>query len=696
MFVRAAIHALWISLGVISALEFLNMRQTWLRRKNLYVLLADWLPYGMLWTWLVWIDGVGNVVLPLYTILSAALHDPIDWKRRASLLGLLVPAAVYGLYQTISVQIEGDVLIAIAACYILFRSSIRKSYWTYVAVTGVTGVFCVVTMNPWSLSTFVEAMIVSGVFVLYEHDAVARSRIKEERGRDPLTGLSNRRGAEEWMRMYEGIHGVAVLIDLDDFKFVNDFFGHDVGDVALRKVGCLLSEVSPPQGVSVRWGGDEFLILAEYETAEEAKRFVDGLFTQLCTLEVPLTDGRLPLRCSVGAAYGNIGDTLITAADMALLRVKQSGKSAVQWYQAEETEGREQLRVDQYAFQKAFHQLTQYCPAPCLATDVEFRILDVNEAYERVSGYTRRVLRGQKPSILAAGDWNRKWYPEIQETLQMGHEWTGILRNQRSDGTIWCGEMMISPVRIGELTAGYWCIVRRVFTGDMTHTELGTDIMLDQETAEYMENIFLQTLAEVAEWGDPELRGHVLRVSRYTEWLASRLAERNVIDPGDVPVLSVASITHDIGKVAIAREILFKPHTLDDAEYLYVQRHTEIGEQILQSVLDKLDDIHVRAKRVVECAKTIAGSHHEWWNGSGYPRSLKGDEIPLAGRIVAIADVLDALLSRRPYKEPWALDEVRHYLEAQSGTQFDPQFVSVLLEEWTTFEGLVREVSHMR
>ncbi|MCL6443215.1 MAG: diguanylate cyclase [Alicyclobacillus sp.] len=672
------------------------MRSAWLRRKNLFALFADWLPYGILWTWLTWIDGVGNVVLPLYVILLSTLHESNEWNRKISLLGLLVPAAIYGAHQIRSVQIESEILVAIVTCYILFRNKIRSSYWAYGSVTIVAAVFYILNMNPLSLGTFVETLIVSVVFVLYEQDAIARSRIKEERGRDPLTGLFNRRGAEEWMRVHNSHKGVAVLIDLDDFKFINDFFGHDAGDEVLRNVGGLLLNTSPAQGISVRWGGDEFLILAEYETPQEAECFVDELFRQLSSLEVPANGNRLPLRCSVGAAYGNLGDSLITSADRALLRVKQSGKANVEWYQTEVDGGEEKQQINQYAFQKAFHQLTQFCSAPCLATDLEFRILDVNEAYEQVSGYTRRALRGQKPSIMAFGDWNRKWYAEIHETLQRGRGWTGILHNRREDGTIWSGEMVISPVRIGEVTAGYWCIVRRVFTGEKIHTELETDIVLDQDTVEYMENVFLQALAEVAEWGDPELRGHVLRVSRYTEWLASRLAERNVIDPGDVPVLSVASITHDIGKVAIAREILFKPHTLDDAEYLYVQRHTEIGEQILQSVLDKLDDIHVHAKRVVECAKTIAGSHHEWWNGSGYPRSLKGDEIPLAGRIVAIADVLDALLSRRPYKEPWALDEVRHYLEAQSGTQFDPQFVSVLLEEWTTFEGLVREVSHMR
>lgn len=694
MIVREAVHALWVALGVISALEFLNMRSSWLRRNHVYEFFTDWLPYGLIWVWIGWIDGVGNVVMPLYATLLCALHTPNRWNRKISLLGMMIPAVLYVIHERHFDTVESEILIGIAVGYVVFHNRVRASYWAYGCANIVATGFCVLHMTPVTFGTFEETLIVSIIFVLYEHDALIRARYKEERGLDPLTGLYNRRGAEEWLNLHEGNLGIAILVDLDDFKFINDFFGHDAGDEVLRKVGGLLVRFVSSPGIGVRWGGDEFLILAEHETTQSAEQFVEELFNQLSSLELSLNERRLCLRCSVGVAYGPLGDLLITEADRALLRVKQSGKAHVEWYHSANENQREQVDINQYAFQKAFHQLTEFCSAPCLATDLEFRIIDLNEAYERVSGYTRNALRGQKPSMLAFGDWNRRWYPEIHETLQRGRSWTGILHNQREDGTIWSGEMVISPVRIGEITAGYWCMVRRVFSGDKVRTELlNYEIQVDQDTAEYIENIFLQVLAEVAEWGDPELRAHVLRVRRYTNWLAAKLAERKLIDPRDVPILSSASIAHDIGKVAIAREILFKTNILDEVEHLYIQRHTEIGEQILQSVLDKLDDMHIQAKRVVECAKVIAGSHHEWWNGTGYPRGLRGNDIPLPGRLVAITDVLDALLSRRPYKEPWSFEEVRNYFESHRGLQFDPKMVTVLLEEWAAFEDLVKEVT---
>jgi len=129
---------------------------------------------------------------------------------------------------------------------------------------------------------------------------------------------------------------------------------------------------------------------------------------------------------------------------------------------------------------------------------------------------------------------------------------------------------------------------------------------------------------------------------------------------------------HDIGKVGIPDAILLKPGKLDAAEWATMREHARIGYQILRDSPSPL----------LQMAAVIAHSHHEKFDGSGYPQGLKGEAIPLVGRIVAVADVLDALTSRRPYKDAWPFDEALALLREQSGAHFDPRCVAALVEGW--------------
>ena len=133
---------------------------------------------------------------------------------------------------------------------------------------------------------------------------------------------------------------------------------------------------------------------------------------------------------------------------------------------------------------------------------------------------------------------------------------------------------------------------------------------------------------------------------------------------------------HDVGKIAVSDAIMFKPGKLDSAERREMEKHTDHGQEILGG----------SESDIIRQAAAMAWSHHEWWDGTGYPRGLKGDEIPLAGRVAAVADVCDALASKRPYKAAWGLEDVRAYLTANSGTQFDPACVEALLRRWDEVE----------
>jgi putative two-component system response regulator len=128
---------------------------------------------------------------------------------------------------------------------------------------------------------------------------------------------------------------------------------------------------------------------------------------------------------------------------------------------------------------------------------------------------------------------------------------------------------------------------------------------------------------------------------------------------------------HDIGKIGVADHILTKPGPLTKAEFDEIKRHPEIGARIIGE--------HAHESRLFELASVIALTHHEKWNGTGYPQGLRGEEIPIHGRIVALADVFDALTSRRPYKDPWPLDKTIAHLQQQAGRHFDPKLVEQFL-----------------
>jgi putative two-component system response regulator len=172
----------------------------------------------------------------------------------------------------------------------------------------------------------------------------------------------------------------------------------------------------------------------------------------------------------------------------------------------------------------------------------------------------------------------------------------------------------------------------------------------------------LARLAMAAEYRDDDTGGHIQRVGR----TAGQLAEALDLDDSTVELIRNAAPLHDIGKIGVPDHILLKRAALTDEEREAMKVHVAIGASILAYSKSPL----------LRMAEQIACSHHEWWDGTGYPEGLQGDDIPLAGRIVAIADVFDALTQDRPYKAAVGLDEAVAEIRALSGRQFDPQIVA--------------------
>lgn len=177
----------------------------------------------------------------------------------------------------------------------------------------------------------------------------------------------------------------------------------------------------------------------------------------------------------------------------------------------------------------------------------------------------------------------------------------------------------------------------------------------------------IQRLGRAAEYKDNETGLHVMRMSHYSRVLA--LAWGFSADMAE-DLLNAAPM-HDIGKIGIPDSIMLKPGKLTDEEFTMMKRHPLIGAEILGESDSQL----------LELARSVALYHHEKWDGSGYPHGLKGEDIPVEARIVALADVFDALTSKRPYKDAWPVEQALEHIRQQSGKHFDPQLVNLLQQQ---------------
>lgn len=225
-------------------------------------------------------------------------------------------------------------------------------------------------------------------------------------------------------------------------------------------------------------------------------------------------------------------------------------------------------------------------------------------------------------------------------------------------------DFIVKPFNRGELTA-------RVRAGFR---------VLSLETREMV--IF--ALAKLAESRDPDTGLHLERVQRYARHLAETMAAMGAygeeIDSDFIQLVYQTSPLHDIGKVGIPDSILLKPGRLTADEFEVMKTHTTLGAETLEAAL-----AHFPQARFLQVARDIALSHHERWDGSGYPHGLAGTAIPLAGRLVAVADVYDALTSRRVYKQAFAHERARQILVEGAGNHFDPILVDAFLKSEPEF-----------
>lgn len=297
-----------------------------------------------------------------------------------------------------------------------------------------------------------------------------------------------------------------------------------------------------------------------------------------------------------------------------------------------------------------------------IKTDTDNRLIYVNDRFCQLGGYTREDLIGTDIQKLhhenhaLMGDCER-----IAE--QMHHKKTVsiVFTTLAKNGTLLFLDTLVYPIvdRDGKV---------------IEHLHLMHDISeivnLHQELEDTQKEIIYK-MGEIGETRSKETGNHVKRVAEYSKLLALLYG----IDEKEAEMLKLASPMHDIGKVGIPDNILKKPGKLTQDEWQVMQSHAELGFEMLKH----------SNRPILKAAATVAAEHHEKWDGSGYPKGLKGEEIHIFGRITAIADVFDALGSDRCYKKAWELERILRLFEEEKGKHFDPKLVELFFENLDSF-----------
>ena len=222
----------------------------------------------------------------------------------------------------------------------------------------------------------------------------------------------------------------------------------------------------------------------------------------------------------------------------------------------------------------------------------------------------------------------------------------------------------------------------------MTNVGLIAELVRAREEAVRAKDAIIFAMASLAEARDNETGNHIHRTQHYVRQLAEAARPQfpAELDERSIELLFKCAPLHDVGKIGIPDKILLKPGKLDPDEYAMMQTHAEKGRLAIEAAEKKLGP-----SEFLTLARDMAWTHHERWDGKGYPRGLSGTDIPLAGRLMAIADVYDALVSKRCYKQPIAHDEAVGIIAAERGRQFDPALVDIFLAVAPAFDAIHRE-----
>lgn len=317
--------------------------------------------------------------------------------------------------------------------------------------------------------------------------------------------------------------------------------------------------------------------------------------------------------------------------------------------------------------------------------------LDVNPTFLETLGYTRQEVIGKTSNQLGLLDDQTQRDLLVLETMRSKHLRDLDVRIKTKDGRILDALFNVDLLMInGEpcvMTSATDITRRKQAEGQLVETLKNLEVLVANKVDE-LNQAQLATiiaLSNVTESRDTDTGHHIERISALAVLLAKSLAKDPTYEPilteGYITTLANASVLHDIGKVGIPDAILLKPGKLTDEEFDIMKQHVNIGWSMLEKLSLSFPD-----NRYLQIGLEIILNHHERWDGKGYPNGLKGNQIPLAGQIIALCDVYDALRSKRPYKEPMDHRSAVDLIMAQRNAQFNPDVVDAFLSVEHHFE----------
>ena len=288
-------------------------------------------------------------------------------------------------------------------------------------------------------------------------------------------------------------------------------------------------------------------------------------------------------------------------------------------------------------------------------TNTKGVIVYANKEFERVTGYSSKELIGNTHSLVKHPDTPKEVINDLWKTITSGNVWKGLIKNKAKDGNPYWVNSVILPIKdINGKNQEYLSIRNDVTEIINLHSEI-----------ESTQKELIYRMGEIAESRSKETGNHIKRVSSYCRVLGKAYG----LDEDDIELLYMASPMHDIGKLSTPDSILNKKGKHTETESEIMKQHSQIGFDLLNS-----------DKPILKAAAIIAHEHHERWDGKGYPRGIKKDEIHIFGRITAIADVFDALGSDRCYKKAWEDERIFEMLKSEKGKQFDPNLIELFFE----------------
>ncbi|MCL2708716.1 MAG: response regulator [Defluviitaleaceae bacterium] len=285
---------------------------------------------------------------------------------------------------------------------------------------------------------------------------------------------------------------------------------------------------------------------------------------------------------------------------------------------------------------------------------------------------------------------------DIEMPEMNGFEALSLLKNDDSYSdipVIFLTSMTDAVTEVRGFELGVVDFIKKPFTTPILMNRIKTHLHIDElirertEQLHNLKNSIIFSFADIVETRDQDTGGHVERTSTYIQILADAMLAHGIyaaeLEKLDMELFISSARLHDLGKLAISDVILNKPDRLTDGEFEIMKTHTTEGERAIDQIASRTDDVEF-----LRNAKLFAGYHHERWDGKGYPHGVAGTDIPIQGRVMALVDVYDALVSERPYKKPFTEDKAVGIIMENSGAHFDPFIVDVFCAVREKFEAV--------